>query len=339
MKKKIRIAINGFGRIGRMTFRALSERSNIDIAAINDLTDPAMLAHLLKHDSVHGIFSKSVKAADDSLIVDGKTIEVFKERNPALLPWERMKIDVVVESTGFFRTKELAEKHIAAGAKKVALSAPAKDGKIVTVVIGVNDSDDKLKNEKILSNASCTTNCLAPVMKILIDNFGVEAGFMTTVHSYTSDQRILDFPHKDLRRARAAAANIIPTTTGATIATELVLPELKDKLDGISIRVPTPDGSLIDVTFDAKKDLTIKSINSAMKKASETNLKGILQYSEEPLVSTDIVGNSYSAIFDAEFTRVIGKRRARVVAWYDNEWGYSSRLAQLVEKMGEFSDM
>ncbi len=339
MKKKIRIAINGFGRIGRMTFRALSERSNIDIVSINDLTDPVMLAHLLKRDSVHGTFGKSVKAVDDSLIVDGKTVKVLKERNPALLPWKSMEIDVVVESTGFFRTKELAGQHITAGAKKVAISAPAKDGKIVTVVLGVNDSDDNIRNEKILSNASCTTNCLAPVMKILIDNFGVEAGFMTTVHSYTNDQRILDFPHKDLRRARAAAVNIIPTTTGATIATELVLPELKDKLDGISIRVPTPDGSLIDVTFDAKKDLTIESINSAMKKASETNLKGILQYSEEPLVSTDIVGNSYSAIFDSEFTRVIGKRRARVVAWYDNEWGYSSRLAQLVEKMGEFSDM
>ncbi len=334
MDRKIRVAINGFGRIGRMTFRILSEKNNIDIVAINDLTNPSMLAHLLKHDSVHGTFGKSVKAEGDNLIVDGKILKVLKERDPALLPWKNMKIDIVVESTGFFRTKELASKHISAGAKKVALSAPAKGGEVKTVVLGVNDNDEIL-NEKILSNASCTTNCLAPVMKILIDNFNVAAGFMTTVHSYTNDQRILDLPHKDLRRATAASVNMIPTTTGATIATELVLPELKGKLDGISIRVPTPDGSLIDVTFDTEKDMTVESINLAMKKASETNLKGILQYSEEPLVSTDIIGNPYSAIFDSEFTRVIGSKRARVVAWYDNEWGYSSRLAQLVEKMGE----
>jgi len=331
---KINVAINGFGRIGRMTYRAMSRNKNIEVAAINDLTDPATLAHLLKYDSVHGIFERSVKAESDSLLVDGNRIKIFAERDPSKLPWDKLNIDVVVESTGLFRTKELASLHLEAGAKKVALSAPAKGGSVATVVLGVNDSDKLIADEKILSNASCTTNCLAPVMKVLMDNFGILSGFMTTVHSYTNDQRILDLPHSDLRRARSAAINMIPTSTGATIATEIVLPGLKGRLDGVSIRVPTPDGSLIDLSFDSERDLSVEAINEAMKNASEGKLKGILKYSDEPLVSSDIVGDSHSAIFDSQFTRTIGKKSGRVIAWYDNEWGYSSRLAELVEKMG-----
>ncbi len=331
---KINVAINGFGRIGRMTYRAMSANEKINVAAINDLTDPNTLAHLLKYDSVHGVFDKEVRADKDTLIVGQNRINIFKERDPAKLPWKSLNIDVVVESTGFFRTKDLASKHLEAGAKKVALSAPAKGGAVATVVLGVNDSRELIENEKILSNASCTTNCLAPVMKVLIDNFGIESGFMTTVHSYTNDQRILDFPHSDLRRARSAAINIIPTSTGATIATEIVLPELKGRLDGISVRVPTPDGSLIDLSFDAKNELTIEKINEAMRRAAAGYMKGILEYSDEPLVSSDIVGNPYSAIFDSQFTRTVGKKSGRIIAWYDNEWGYSSRLAELIEKMG-----
>ena len=328
--KKIRVAINGFGRIGRVTFRALMKKPSIEVVAINDLTDTKTLAHLLKYDSVHGKFDGTISSTPDSLTINGKTIKVTAEREPAKLPWKENNIDVVLESTGFFTNKK-AEDHIKAGAKKVVISAPASDG-IKTVVLGVNDEilED---SDTLISNASCTTNCLAPMVKVLNDKFGVEKGFITTVHAYTSDQNIHDAPHKDLRRARAAAYSIVPTTTGAAKAVGLVLPELSGKLDGCAMRVPIPDGSLTDLTVILKKEVSKEEINEAMKAASQNELKGILEYTDEPIVSIDIVGNPHSCIFDSQLTYASGTM-VKVVGWYDNESGYSNRSADLIEKIG-----
>ena len=327
----VKVAINGFGRIGKMTFKAGYKNKDIDFVAINDLADIKTLAHLLKYDSVQGRFPGRVEAGENSLIIDGKKIAVYSERDPEKLPWKKLGVDVVVESTGFFLSKELAEKHITAGAKKVLLTAPAKDGDIPTIVKGCT-SDEKCRTNWIISNASCTTNSLAPIVKVLEKNFGIDYGLMTTIHAYTNDQRLLDSPHKDLRRARSASVNIIPTTTGAAKAVGLVFPELKGKLDGLAVRVPVPDGSLTDLTVLLKKEATAEEINLAVKAAAETYLKGIVEYSEEPLVSTDILGNQHSAIFDASLTRVTG-RLAKVFSWYDNEWGYSNRLIDIIKDM------
>jgi glyceraldehyde 3-phosphate dehydrogenase len=327
----MRVAINGFGRIGRLAFKCLLEKSNVEVVAINDLTDNKTLAHLLKYDSVQGKFNGTVDYTDDHIIVNGTKITATAERDPANLPWKELNVDVVLESTGFFRSPETAGKHITAGAKKVIISAPAS-GDIKTVVLGVND-DTLNGTETILSNASCTTNCLAPMAKVLDDLLGVESGFMTTIHSYTSDQRLLDAPHSDLRRARSAALNIIPTSTGAAKAVGLVLPHLAGKLNGNSLRVPTPTGSATDFVVTLKKETTVEEVNAAFKKASETNLKGILEYSEDPLVSTDIVGNPHSCIFDADTTMVMGNT-VKIMGWYDNEAGYSNRIADLIAKVG-----
>ncbi|MBI1929636.1 type I glyceraldehyde-3-phosphate dehydrogenase [Candidatus Poribacteria bacterium] len=330
----IRVGINGFGRIGRNAFRAALKNPNLalDFVAVNDLTDAKTLAHLLKYDSVHGQLDAQVEAKENALIVNGKEILVLSQRDPAALPWKALGVDVIIESTGLFTDREKASKHLAAGAKKVIISAPAK-GEDITIVIGVND--DKYDKEKhhIISNASCTTNCLAPLAKVLLDNFGIRSGQMTTIHSYTNDQQILDLPHRDLRRARAAALSMIPTTTGAAAAVSLVLPELKGKMDGIAIRVPTPNVSLVDLTVDLEKEASVEEINAAVKAASETNLKGILSYSELPLVSTDFNGNPYSSIFDAPFTKVLDGGLVKVLSWYDNEWGYSNRLAELTARV------
>jgi glyceraldehyde 3-phosphate dehydrogenase len=327
----MRVAINGFGRIGRLAFKALLEKSNVEVVAINDLTDNKTLAHLLKYDSVQGKFGGTVDHTDSHIIVNGHKIVATAERDPLNLPWAELKVDVVLESTGFFRSPEGAGKHIEAGAKKVIISAPAS-GDIKTVVLGVND-ETMTGEETILSNASCTTNCLAPMAKVLDDLLGIESGFMTTIHSYTSDQRLLDAPHSDLRRARAAALNIIPTSTGAAKAVGLVLPHLAGKLNGNSLRVPTPTGSATDFVVTLKKDTTVEEVNAAFKKASETNLKGILEYSEDPLVSSDIVGNPHSCIFDAQTTMVQGNT-VKLMGWYDNEAGYSNRVADLISKVG-----
>ena len=328
MKK---IAINGFGRIGRLTFRNLQNKSGLEVVAINDLTDTATLAHLLKYDSAHGRFNGTVSHTPNSLIVNGKEIVITAVRNPAELPWGEMGIDMVIESTGIFTSQEQLKMHLTAGAKKVGLSAPAKDD-VKTIVMGVNDellgADDVT-----FSNASCTTNCLAPMMKVLQDNFGVEKGYMLTVHAYTNDQSIQDAPHKDLRRARAAAVSMIPTTTGAAKAVGLVLPEMKGKLDGYAMRVPTLTGSATDVTLTLGRDVTKEEINAAMKLASETYLKGIMEYTEDPIVSTDIIGNPHSCIFDGSFTCVVGGNMVKVLGWYDNEYGYSNRTVDLIKKI------
>jgi glyceraldehyde 3-phosphate dehydrogenase len=328
---KMRVAINGFGRIGRLAFKCLLEKSNVEVVAINDLTDNKTLAHLLKYDSVQGKFNGTVDFTEDHIIVNGQKIVATAERDPANLPWKELKVDVVLESTGFFRSPETAGKHITAGATKVIISAPAS-GDIKTVVLGVND-ETLAGDETILSNASCTTNCLAPMAKVLDDLMGIESGFMTTIHSYTSDQRLLDAPHSDLRRARSAALNIIPTSTGAAKAVGLVLPHLAGKLNGNSLRVPTPTGSATDFVVTLKRDTTVEEVNAAFKKASETNLKGILEYSEDPLVSSDIVGSPYSCIFDADTTMVMGNT-VKIMGWYDNEAGYSNRIADLIAKVG-----
>ena len=330
----IRIGINGFGRIGRLVLRVVGERKDIEIVQVNDITDAATLAHLLKYDSVHGVYKKSISAAGDAMIVDGKKIKVSAEKDPASLPWGDLGVDVVIESTGVFRKREQIAKHLAAGAKKVVLTVPAKDEIDATIVLGVND--DALKPEhKIVSNASCTTNCLAPVAKILNDTFGIKRGFMTTIHAYTNDQRILDLPHSDLRRARAAAEAIIPTTTGAAKAVGKVIPALKGKLDGFAMRVPVSDGSVVDLVAELEKDVTVEQINSAVKKAAEGAMKGILEYTEDPIVSVDIVGNPASSVFDALSTMVLGGTGnfVKVVAWYDNEWAYSCRVVDLAVKM------
>ncbi|MDO9186101.1 MAG: type I glyceraldehyde-3-phosphate dehydrogenase [Bacteroidia bacterium] len=330
--KKIKVAINGFGRIGRISFRVMLECENIEVVAINDLTDSKTLAHLLKYDSVHGIIKADVKAEEKAIVVNGKKINVYAEKDPANLPWKSLDIDVVIESTGFFLDKESAGKHITAGAKKVIISAPANSSDIKTVVLGVNDSliND---NDLIVSNASCTTNCAAPMIKVLDESFGLIEGFITTVHSYTGDQRLHDAPHKDLRRARAAAVSIIPTSTGAAKAITKIFPHLDGKLGGCGMRVPVPDGSLTDITCLLNKHATVEEINAAFKKASETNLKGILQYMEDPIVSVDIIGNSHSCIYDPEFTSIVGNM-IKIIGWYDNEGGYCNRLADLVKKIG-----
>ena len=328
-----RVGINGFGRIGRNFFRAaLEQGADIEIVAVNDLTDTKTLAHLLKYDSILGRFSGEVSYDESSIIVNGKAIKVLAQRNPADLPWGELGVEVVVESTGFFTDGEKAKAHIEAGAKKVVISAPAKnvDG---TFVMGVNEADYDGASMNIVSNASCTTNCLAPLAKVLHENFGIVRGIMTTIHSYTGDQRVLDAPHGDLRRARAAALNMIPTKTGAAQAVALVLPELKGKFDGLAVRVPTPIGSLTDLTFQAEKEVSVEAINAAVKAAAEGELKGILAYTEDPIVSTDIVGDPHSSIFDASETKVIGDL-VKVLSWYDNEWGYSNRLVQLTALVG-----
>jgi len=325
-----RIAINGFGRIGRLTFRNLIQMEGIEVVAINDLTDNATLAHLLKYDSVHGKFPGTVSADDHFLYVNDKKIHAIAERDPKALPWKDMNIDIVIESTGRFTDRESAGLHLDAGAKKIIISAPAK-GDIPTIVLGVNDEVIHA-DHNIYSNASCTTNCLAPMVKVLDDAFGLESGFMTTIHAYTADQRIQDSPHEDLRRARAAAISIVPTSTGAAKAVGLVLPHLKGKLNGNAMRVPVPDGSVTDFTATLKKAASVAEINAAFKAASETYLKGILEYCEEPIVSSDILGNPHSCIFDVDLTMVQGNT-AKIVGWYDNEAGYSARLAQLTDRI------
>jgi len=331
---KSRIAINGFGRIGRLTFRALLEKEEVEVVAINDLTDSKTLAHLLKYDSVHRRFPGTIEVDGDYLVVNGNKIRIYAEKDPLNLPWKDLSIDVVVESTGVFRTREKMSKHLTAGAKKVALSVPADNAEDVdiTVVIGVNDHQIRPEH-KLISNASCTTNCLAPVAKILHEKFGIVRGLMNTVHSYTNDQVILDAPHKDLRRARSAAMSIIPTKTGAAKAVALVIPELKGKLDGFAMRVPTPDASIVDLTAELAVKTTKEEINTAMKDAAEGKLKGILEYCIDPVVSSDIIGNKHSSVFDSLLTQVIEGNFVKIVAWYDNEMGYSQRLADLVIKM------
>lgn len=326
----IRVGINGFGRIGRNVLRAIIKRGGIDVLAINDLADSKSLAVLLKYDSVHGVLQGNVEAKEKSLIVNGKEIQLLMEKDPSKLPWKSMAVDIVIESTGIFTSRAECAKHLDAGAKKVILSAPAKDKIDATIVVGVNTKDLKPEH-KIVSNASCTTNCLAPLVKVLHENFGIEKGLMTTIHAYTNDQRISDLIHKDLRRARAAAINIIPTTTGAAKAIGEVIPSLKGKLDGLAMRVPVANGSVTDFVAVVSKDATIESINAAMKKAAEGELKGILQYCEDPIVSSDIIGNPHSSVFDSELTYVIDKRMIKVIAWYDNEWGFSNRMIDLIE--------
>lgn len=328
----LRVGINGFGRIGRPVFKIAQERfgNDAEIVLINDLTDPKTLAHLLKYDSTYGKYEADVQAKDHSLVVNGKEIDISAETKPENIKWGDYGVDVVIESTGRFTTKEAAMAHIAGGAKKVIISAPAKNEDI-TIVMGVNE--DKYDPEKhvVISNASCTTNCLAPVAKVLNENFGIVKGLMNTIHSYTNDQRILDQPHKDLRRSRAAALSIIPTTTGAAKAVALVLPELKGKLTGLAMRVPTPTVSAVDLVVDLEKNVTVEEVNGALKKAAENELKGILEYCDEPLVSSDFRGNPHSSILDALSTMVIGDNMVKVVSWYDNEWGYSTRVVDLVK--------
>ncbi len=329
--RKIKVAINGFGRIGRVSFRVMMERDDIEIVAINDLTDSKTLAHLLKYDSVHGIINAEVKSDDSAIIINGKRIVIYAEKDPLNLPWRDLGVDMVIESTGHFLDRESAGKHIKAGAKKVILSAPPKGNDIKTVVIGIND-DSLSPEDTIVSNASCTTNCAAPMIKVLDENWGLEDGYITTVHSYTGDQRLHDAPHKDLRRARAAALSIIPTSTGAAKAITKIFPHLEGKMGGCGMRVPVPDGSLTDITCVLAKPVTVEEINAAFKLASETNMKNILEYTEEPIVGIDIIGNKYSCIFDAGFTAVVGNM-VKVIGWYDNESGYSNRLVDLIIRM------
>ncbi|MEV6023270.1 type I glyceraldehyde-3-phosphate dehydrogenase [Streptomyces sp. NPDC052036] len=330
----IRVGINGFGRIGRNYFRALLEQgADIEIVAVNDLGDTATTAHLLKYDTILGRLKEEVSHTEDTITVGGKTIKVLSERNPADIPWGELGVDIVIESTGIFTKKEDAEKHIAGGAKKVIISAPAKN-EDVTIVMGVNQDVYDPANHHVISNASCTTNCVAPMAKVLDENFGIVKGLMTTVHAYTNDQRILDFPHKDLRRARAAAENIIPTTTGAAKATALVLPQLKGKLDGIAMRVPVPTGSVTDLVVELSREVTKEEVNAAFQKAAEGELKGLLDYTEDPIVSSDIVNAPASCTFDSSLTMVQDGKNVKVIGWYDNEWGYSNRLVDLTVFVG-----
>ncbi|MDD5454712.1 MAG: type I glyceraldehyde-3-phosphate dehydrogenase [Candidatus Ratteibacteria bacterium] len=329
----IRIAINGFGRIGRNVLRAGYKNTDIEWVAINDLTDAKTLAHLLKYDSTFGIMDAEVKADGNAVVVNGKKIQILSEKDPAALPWKNLKVDLVIESTGKFTNKEGASKHLAAGAKKVLISAPAKDAIDATIVMGVNDETYDKNKHHIVSNASCTTNCLAPIAKVLNDKFKIKRGLMTTIHSYTNDQVILDFPHKDLRRARAAGLSIIPTSTGAAKAIGLVIPELAGKMNGLAVRVPTPNVSVVDLVCDVEKEATAETINAAYKEASSGALKGILQYCDEPLVSKDFYANPHSAIFDAGSTYVVDKTMVKVFGWYDNEWAYSVRMIDLAKLM------
>ena len=330
----IKVGINGFGRIGRNVFRVIAEREGIDVLAINDLTDARTLSILLKYDSVHGRFNGEVGTKDNALVVKGKEIRLTKERDPASLPWKELGVEVVIESTGIFTTKADCEKHLEAGAEKVILSAPAKDQLDATIVMGINDNDLKPEH-KIVSNASCTTNCLGPLVKVINDSFGIEKGLMTTIHAYTNDQKVADLMHSDLRRARAAAINIIPTTTGAAKAIGEVIPELKGKLDGMAMRVPVANGSVTDLVASVKKSVSIEEINNVIKAASENELKGILEYCEDPIVSSDIIDNAHSCIFDSLSTYVIGDNLVKVIGWYDNEWGYSNRMVDLTERIAK----
>lgn len=332
----IKVGINGFGRIGRLVFRILEKDSAFEVVQINDLTDAKTLAHLLKYDSVHGVFKGAVSNDENSITVNGKKVIVSAEKEPANLPWGKLGVDVVVESTGVFRKKAQVAKHIEAGAKKAVLTVPSKDEIDATIVIGVNDGDLKPEH-KIVSNASCTTNCLAPVAKVLNDKFGIVNGLMTTVHAYTNDQQLLDLPHKDLRRARAAAEAIIPTSTGAAKALGKVIPELDGKLDGLALRVPVKDGSIVDLTVNLKVEVTADDIRKAMKEAADGPMKGILQYTTDPIVSVDIIGNSHSSIFDGDAVYVLGgkSKLVKVLAWYDNEWGYSCRVVDLIKKLAK----
>ncbi len=332
----MKIAINGFGRIGRNVFKVAFERDNIDIVAINDITDPKTLAHLLKYDSTFGVYDKSVEAKEDSIVVDGKEIKVFAVREPSKLPWGDLGVDVAIESTGIFRAAESPKggykDHIKAGAKKVILTVPAKDKIDKTIVLGVNENE--ISDQHVAySNASCTTNCLAPIAKVLNDNFGIEKGLMNTIHAYTNDQSILDAPHSDLRRARSAALSIIPTTTGAAKAVGLVIPELNGKLNGMAMRVPTPTGSVVDLTVQLAKDPSVEEVNKAVAEAAKGAMEGVLQYTEDPIVSMDVKGNSNSSVFDALSTMKLGEGFFKVVSWYDNEWGYSNRVVDLAEKI------
>jgi glyceraldehyde 3-phosphate dehydrogenase len=331
----IRVAINGFGRIGRLLYRAAIERkANIDFVAINDLADAKTLAHLLKYDSVHGRFNADIKVKENSIFVNGKELKVLSQKDPAQLPWKELDIYLAVESTGLFTDRENASKHLQAGAQKVLISAPAKNPDI-TIVIGVNEKNYDPEKHNILSNASCTTNCVAPVTKVLHENFGVEAGLMMTAHAYTNDQRVHDLVHKDLRRARAAALSIIPTTTGAAVAATLVLPELKGRMDGIALRVPVPNVSIVDLTAVLKTKTTKEEVNAAFKKAAEGELKGILEYTEDPIVSIDVNHDTHSAVVDGLSTMVINGNLTKVLAWYDNEWGFSCRMVELIELIGK----
>jgi glyceraldehyde 3-phosphate dehydrogenase len=332
----IKVAINGFGRIGRNVFRIILQRNdpNIEVVAINDLADDDILAYLLEYDSVMGPLNMDVDVKDGVMTVGGQSVRMLMERDPAALPWAELGVDVVIEATGIFRSKEKLQWHIDAGAKRVILTVPAKDEIDEMVVLGVND-DVLDPSDVIVSNASCTTNCLAPIAKVLDDAFGIERGIMTTVHAYTNDQRLADVPHADLRRSRAATENIIPTTTGAAKAVGKVLPNLDGKLDGMAMRVPVPDGSTVDLVVELSRDVTVEEVNAAVKAAAEGPLKGIIQYSEDPLVSTDIIGNPHSSIFDAASTQVLGGNLIKVLSWYDNEWGYSNRVVDLINRMGE----
>ncbi|MGD9488491.1 MAG: type I glyceraldehyde-3-phosphate dehydrogenase [Calditrichaceae bacterium] len=328
----VRVAINGFGRIGRLVFKASHKDPEIEIVAINDLTDAKTLAHLLKYDSVHGRYPEPVKHDGVYLIAGKHKVKVLAEKDPANLPWKELNIDIVIESTGVFRSRAKIESHLKAGAKKVILTVPAKDEIDNTIVMGVNDNTLKA-SDKIVSNASCTTNCLGPIAKVLHENFGIKRGLMTTIHSYTNDQKILDLPHSDLRRARAAGVSMIPTTTGAARAVGKVIPELNGKLDGMALRVPTSDGSIVDLVAELNKNVTVEEVNAAMKKASEGSLKGYLEYCEDPIVSVDIIGNPHSSIFDSLSTSVMDGNFVKVLSWYDNEWGYSSRTVDLIKRM------
>jgi glyceraldehyde 3-phosphate dehydrogenase len=326
----VKVGINGFGRIGRNVFRVIAEREGIDVVAVNDLTDARTLSILLKYDSVHGKFKGDIDSKENAIIVKGKKVRLTKEKDPAQLPWKELGVEVVIESTGIFTKKADCEKHLEAGAKKVILSAPAKDQLDATIVMGINENVLKPEH-KIVSNASCTTNCLAPLAKVINDNFGIEKGLMTTIHAYTNDQNVADLMHSDLRRARAAAINIIPTTTGAAKAIGEVIPELKGKLDGMAMRVPVANGSVTDLVALVKKKVSIEKINNAIKAASENELKGILEYCEDPIVSSDIIDNDHSCIFDSLSTYVVGDNLIKVIGWYDNEWGYSNRIVDLIE--------
>ncbi len=330
----VKVGINGFGRIGRLFYRAAAGNPDIDVVAVNDLTDPKTLAYLFKYDSVHGTWKGESKAGEGSIIIDGNEVKVLSQRDPAALPWGDLGVEIVVESTGFFTNRADAAKHIEAGAKRVIISAPAKEEDI-TIVMGVNEDKFDAAKHFVISNASCTTNCLAPMAKVLHDNFGIEKGLMTTIHAYTNDQSILDLPHKDLRRARAAAMSIIPTTTGAAKAVSLVLPELKGKLDGLAMRVPVCDASMVDLVAVLGKEVTKEEVNEAMKAAADTGrFKGVLQYMEDPIVSVDIIGNPFSSVFDPAITYVMGNM-VKVMSWYDNEWGFSNRVVDLIKHIAE----
>ncbi|HCR18950.1 MAG TPA: type I glyceraldehyde-3-phosphate dehydrogenase [Candidatus Latescibacteria bacterium] len=329
----VKVGINGFGRIGRLVFRAAQADGDVDVVAVNDLTDSRTLGHLLKYDSTHGKYPGEVTWKEKSLVVDANKVSVLGERDPSFLPWGAMGVDIVIESTGFFTDKTNASKHIEAGADRVIISAPAK-GDVPTVVLGIND-DIISGEDTVISNASCTTNCLAPMAKVLNDTFGLQKGLMTTIHAYTGDQSVLDAPHKDLRRARSAAVSMIPTTTGAASAVGKVIPELNGKLDGMAVRVPTPDGSFTDLVATLERPATKEGINEAFKAAADGSFRGILEYSDEPLVSADIVGNPNSCIFDSDITTVIGDNLVKVCGWYDNEWGYSNRCVDLIKKLAK----